>query len=136
MLKSTASSSPNQQESDGGEEHDRAGYGGDQEFGAGQVMGPDRFAHGQRDEDVENRARDDQHQDRFCESVYSAEHGAAAHFPLRHIFAFPLCLPLRGTVDFDAGNYDQDDDYDDEFDHDFFGPGRVIPAGTAFPVMG
>ena len=99
-------------------------------------MGPDRFAHGQRDEDVEKRSGRQHYQDGFCDGVYSAEHGAAAHFPLRHIFAFPLRLPLRGTVDFDAGNYDQDDDYDDEFDHDFFGPGRVIPAGTAFPVMG
>ena len=130
------SSSPDHQESDSRQEHDCAGDGGDQEFGAGQVLGTDQFAHGQRDEDVENRARDDQHQDGFCDGIYSAEHGAAAHFPLRHIFAFPFRLPLRGVIDFDAGDYDQDDDYDDEFDHDFFRSRLAFPAGTAFPVMG
>ena len=129
MLKSTASSSSNRQESNGGEEHDRARDSGNQEFGAGQVMGANRFTHGQRDEDVEKRSGRQHYQDGFCESVYSAEHGAAAHFPLRHIFALPFRLTLRGVIDFDAGDYDQDDDYDDEFDHDFFS----VPAGLFQP---
>ena len=83
-------------------------------------MGADRFPHGQRDENVEKRSGRQHYQDGFCESVYSAKHGAAAHFASRHIFALPFCLALCGAIDFDAGDYDQDDDYDDEIDHVFF----------------
>ena len=86
MLKSTASSSSNRQESNGGEEHDRARDSGNQEFGAGQVMGANRFTHGQRDEDVEYRSGGNQNQNGFDDVINQTESGAAAHPAVSHVF--------------------------------------------------